>query len=356
MRGASPDFGGRRGVAATRRRAPPQWLRRDAVHGSRAPSEHRAGAVQARLRERGLRARGSLLRDVDRHALLSQLQRSLQATQSRLGAHARLHARGADVATVHRVRASRRSRAHPQSESRSPQRRQGTRFREPISLQGRIVPLVPLERRARHRGARDLLGGARRHGEQGGGAGARAARVRAAVRARRGEGAARHPADVLVLPKGPRRQRLLAHGRELHPPPFPPPSPPPPPAPPRSPRPPPPPPPGRARPPLPARPVAVAAKNFILCPRPPRLRVFLGAWPPPPPPPPFFLLPPPPPPPLPPPPPPPPPPQLLLLPSPPPPPPPRPPPPPLPHVDPLLPPPPSPSPPPPHKGGATSRR
>ena len=62
-------------------------------------------------------ARGSLLRDlVHRHALLSRLQRLLQAAESGMGAHARVHARGADVAAVHRVRASRRSRAHAQAE------------------------------------------------------------------------------------------------------------------------------------------------------------------------------------------------------------------------------------------------
>ena len=59
---------------------------------------------------------GSLLYQRGRHALLSRLQRILQAAQSRVGANTRLHPRGADVAPVHRVRASRRSRAHAEAE------------------------------------------------------------------------------------------------------------------------------------------------------------------------------------------------------------------------------------------------
>ena len=61
-------------------------------------------------------ARGSVLRDQHRSALSAGFQRLLQAAESGVGADARLVARRARVAPVHRVRASRRSRADAQAE------------------------------------------------------------------------------------------------------------------------------------------------------------------------------------------------------------------------------------------------
>ena len=158
----------RAGVLQPRDRAARRGAPRDAGHG-REPDRPVRGA-----QARGGGARDAL-RDVARHAVHRRRRRHLPPAEPGLGEDARLHRRRADVAALRRVRPPGRP-AHATS-TEAGALAEGTRLRplrEPLPLQGRLLPLAGLEVDAAPRRGPRLRDGARRHRAEAGRGGAAA--------------------------------------------------------------------------------------------------------------------------------------------------------------------------------------
>ena len=161
----------RAGVLQPRDRPARRGAARDAGHGRKPDRPVR------RAQARGSGARDAL-RDVARHALHRRSRRHLPPAEPGLGEDTRLHRRRADVAALRRVRPP--GRPGP-DRGRGGQQREWRRLRplrEPVPVQGRLLPLAGLEIDAAPRRGPHLRDGARRDRAEARRGGAAAARGR----------------------------------------------------------------------------------------------------------------------------------------------------------------------------------
>ena len=140
---------------------------------------------------RGEEARGGgaryALRDLARHAVRRRRRRHLPPAEPGLGEDARLHHGGADVAALRRFRPPGRPPRHDGRGRIARGRREHRLLREPLPLQGRLLPLALLEVHPPAGGGPRLRGGARRHRAEADRGGA-AARPRGRGRGEPGQG------------------------------------------------------------------------------------------------------------------------------------------------------------------------